>query len=145
MDKTDAAIAGVNNPASVPVRPDGSEALKAKPVKSEGVKISKVETPKIEAHENAVKDSALLKHATKNAEEALSVDETLRLVEQLKQALPRSATALRFVVDEVLDKPIVSVIDQKSGELIRQLPSEEVVRAARNIEIMRGILFDRKS
>ena len=145
MDKTDAVTAGMNNPASVPVRPDGPEAPKAKPIKSEGLKISKVETPKIEAHENVVKDSALLRQATKNAKEALSVDETLRLVEQLKQALPSSATALRFVVDEVLDKPIVSVIDQKSGELIRQLPSEEVVRAARNIEIMRGILFDRKS
>ena len=53
-----------------------------------------------------------------------------------------SSKGLKFSVDEVLDKQIVSVVDKESGEILRQLPSEEIVRAARNIEYMRGILFD---
>ena len=63
------------------------------------------------------------------------------LVEQLKASMPEKS-GLQFRIDEVLDRPIVSVIDEASGAVIRQLPSEEVVRAAHNIEYMRGILFD---
>ena len=39
-------------------------------------------------------------------------------------------------MDEVLHRPIVSVVDKESGKVLRQLPAEEVVRAARNIEYM---------
>ena len=150
MDKTDFAASSakgaekaLGSVSSVRL-PERSSSEQAVPNGPE-LKTNEVQAPSIEAHQNVVKESAARQNATKMAEDALSVNETKRLVEQLRQALPSSATSLRFVVDEVLDKPIVSVIDQKSGELIRQLPSEEVVRAARNIEIMRGILFDRKS
>lgn len=105
--------------------------------------ISKTESEvKVSANESVKQASKNLKHATEVAEQALSVDELKTIVRELQEALPEVANSLRFVVDDVLERPIVSVIDEKSGEVIRQLPSEEVVRAARNIEIMRGILFD---
>lgn len=100
---------------------------------------------KVAATESLKQTAADLEHATEVAEQALSVDELKSVVRELQEALPEIANSLRFVVDEVLDRPIVSVVDEKSGEVIRQLPSEEVVRAARNIEIMRGILFDQTS
>jgi uncharacterized FlaG/YvyC family protein len=34
------------------------------------------------------------------------------------------------------------VIDKNSGDVVRQLPHEDVLRAARNIEVLRGILFE---
>jgi uncharacterized FlaG/YvyC family protein len=37
------------------------------------------------------------------------------------------------------------VLDTRSGEVIRQLPSEEVVRVAHNIEKLKGLLFDRRA
>lgn len=92
-----------------------------------------------EAVDNVTKQRA---RATDVAADALSVDRLMELVEELQEALPDSANTLRFTVDEVLNRPIVTVIDKESGRLIRQLPGEEVVRAARNIELMRGILFD---
>ena len=67
------------------------------------------------------------------------------LVDMLQKAIPAKSNSLRFRIDEVLDRPVVSVIDEKSGELIRQLPSDEVIRAAHNIEKMRGIIFDSKT
>lgn len=150
MDKTDFVASSAKGAdkalgSVASARPPERSSSEQAVTKGPDLKTNKIQAPSIEAHQNVVKETAVRQNATKMAEDALSVNETKRLVEQLRQALPSSATSLRFVVDEVLDKPIVSVIDQKSGELIRQLPSEEVVRAARNIEIMRGILFDRKS
>jgi uncharacterized FlaG/YvyC family protein len=37
------------------------------------------------------------------------------------------------------------VTDKTSGELVRQIPAEEVLHVSHNIERMKGILFDSKS
>jgi len=74
--------------------------------------------------------------------DAVSPERLAELVKILQEAVPAKANSLRFQMDEVLDRPVVSVIDEKSGELIRQLPSDEVIRAAHNIEKMRGVIFE---
>ena len=79
------------------------------------------------------------------AADSHSPERLAELVDMLQKAIPANSNSLRFRIDEVLDRPVVSVIDEKSGELIRQLPSDEVIRAAHNIEKMRGIIFDAKS
>ena len=76
------------------------------------------------------------------ATDSMSPVKLAELVKSLQQAMPASANSLRFQIDEVLDRPVVSVIDDKSGKLIRQLPSDEVIRSAHNIDRMRGLIFD---
>lgn len=54
---------------------------------------------------------------------------------------------LNFSVDEKLGRTIVTVIDEKSGDVIRQIPSEEMLEIARSIARMKersskGLLFD---
>lgn len=52
-------------------------------------------------------------------------------------------TDLQFRVDESLGRVIVSVVDAKSGEVIRQMPSEEALRIARHLaEDRTGLLSD---
>ncbi len=77
--------------------------------------------------------------------DAVSPDRLAELVEELREAMPSHEKSLEFKIDEVLDRAVVSVIDKNTGEMIRQLPSEEVVRAAHNIHYMRGVLFDDRS
>ena len=51
---------------------------------------------------------------------------------------------LRF---EVMDDPkmiVVKVENKQTGEIIRQIPPEEIVRLARNIEKLLGFLMDEK-
>ncbi len=51
---------------------------------------------------------------------------------------------LRF---EVMDNPkmiVVKVENKQTGEIIRQIPPEEIVRLARNIEKLLGFLMDEK-
>ena len=87
-------------------------------------------------------ESALADKAVDVTSVTISPQRLSELVEQLKAALPEQSNSLQFHVDEVLDRPVVTVVDKESGAVIRQLPSEEVIRAAHNIEYMRGILFD---
>jgi len=63
-------------------------------------------------------------------------------VAKLNEFMDQSDRGLSFTMDETLNRPIVSVIDKNSGEVIRKIPSEEVITAVKNMEALRGILFD---
>lgn len=76
------------------------------------------------------------------ATETFSVDRIRETVRELEEALPKAANNLRFHVDEVLKRPVITVVDKSSGEVIRTLPSDEVIRVMHNIDTMRSILFE---
>ena len=84
-----------------------------------------------------------LEKAVDTTFETISPEKLAQVIQELESKLETTASkGLRFATDEVLNRQIVSVVDKESGEVIRQLPPEEVLRAARNIDYMRGILFD---
>jgi flagellar protein FlaG len=70
------------------------------------------------------------------------IDAVKAAVEMLNARMKDSSRSLEFAVDEVAKRNIVRVIDKSSGDVVRQLPHEDVLRAARNIEVLRGILFE---
>ncbi|MGA1737171.1 MAG: flagellar protein FlaG [Pseudomonadales bacterium] len=70
------------------------------------------------------------------------IDAVKAAVEMLNARMKDSSRSLEFAVDEVAKRNIVRVIDKNSGDVVRQLPHEDVLRAARNIEVLRGILFE---
>ena len=61
----------------------------------------------------------------------------------LNQALERSPTKAMVRKDEQLNRFIIEIADEVSGELIREIPSEAVLKFARNLEEMKGLLFDK--
>lgn len=53
---------------------------------------------------------------------------------------------LNFSVDETLGKTVVTVVDQTTGDVIRQIPSEDMLELSRNLTEIRersakGLLF----
>lgn len=48
---------------------------------------------------------------------------------------------LEFSVDEGTGRTVVKVVDAESGEVVRQIPPEEVLAVAENLEEVRGMLF----
>jgi flagellar protein FlaG len=59
------------------------------------------------------------------------------------QALRRD---LKFRVDQETNQVVVTVVDAQSGEVIRQIPSEEVIVVARNREqTHQGLLLNAKA
>lgn len=70
------------------------------------------------------------------------IDAVKAAVETLNARMKDSSRSLEFSMDEVAKRSVIRVIDKTSGDIIRQLPNEDVLRAVRNIEVLRGILFE---
>lgn len=65
------------------------------------------------------------------------------VVEMLNKQLAQNASNLGFSVDRVANRHVVTVVDQQSGEVIREIPGEAVLRIAHNIESLKGILYSK--
>ena len=69
------------------------------------------------------------------------LDKTVEELSTLVQGLNRE---LNFSVDDDSGKTIIKVIDSETDEVIRQIPSEEVVEMAQMIDQHAGLLMDAK-
>ncbi|HKY93287.1 MAG TPA: flagellar protein FlaG [Nevskiaceae bacterium] len=58
-------------------------------------------------------------------------EEVAEAVEELSQHVTKSRAELRFQIDEDLDRVVVSIVDGESGEVLLQIPGEEVLRLAK--------------
>jgi len=71
---------------------------------------------------------------SKKVEEPLSSEELHRIVDQANDALSIRSTNLKFRVTEGTDINVVRIEDAETGELIRQIPSEQIVALAEALE-----------
>ena len=77
-----------------------------------------------------------------SAADAKNVEvEIQQALEKLK-SLESAPNNLRFSIDDVSDRIMVTVTDEETGRVVRQLPSEAILRVAHNIESLKGVLFD---
>jgi flagellar protein FlaG len=63
-------------------------------------------------------------------------------IENLNQQLKDNGRGLSFQMDEKINRPIITVRNIQTGEVVRQIPNEEVVRMAHSIEEGKGLLFN---
>lgn len=66
-------------------------------------------------------------------------------VEQIQRNIEAKSTDLRFTVDRATGKTIVSVVDSQTQEVVRQIPTEEIMKLARWIDRMQGLLVNGKA
>ena len=93
------------------------------------------ETPKVQAPKPvAIKFDA--SEVRQNLQEAVSL---------LNNQLASTKRGLGFQVDEAVGGPVVTVRSAESGEVVRQIPNEVIVRIAHNIEKVKGLLFSAKA
>lgn len=64
-------------------------------------------------------------------------------LEQLNQTLRDGGRNLNFHMDEQVGGPVVLVKNADTGEVVRQIPNEVVVRIAHNIEEFKGLLHNK--
>ena len=80
--------------------------------------------------------------ATKNLE---SIRERLKEISaSLNEDMTIRSKSLKFSVDESTSRVLVKVLDKESGKVIRQIPSEAILKVAHNLEALKGIIFDDK-
>ncbi len=61
-------------------------------------------------------------------------------VRNLNASLAERSVGVRFELDADTDRMVVKVVDRASGELIRQMPTEEVLRLAKVLGQAAGVL-----
>ena len=62
-------------------------------------------------------------------------------IDQINTVMRDGGRGLNFVIDDAINQPIIKVTRAETGEVIRQIPNEVVVRVAHNLEKLQGILF----
>jgi flagellar protein FlaG len=71
-----------------------------------------------------------------------SREQVKKAVEEMRKSLSESASSnLQFSIDDDTGQTIVRVTDRQTGELIRQIPSEELVALAKSLDRMQGMLL----
>ena len=63
-------------------------------------------------------------------------------VEEINKELFKLQSELGFSVDKVANDIVVTVKRKESGELVRQIPSEAVLKLAHNFEKLKGVFLD---
>jgi len=64
-------------------------------------------------------------------------------VERLNKMMESGKRGLAFSVDNKVNVTVVTVKDNNTGEVVRQIPSEAVLRVAHRIEDLKGILYSK--
>lgn len=109
--------------------------------------IGQAEQPVKRVHDEAV--------ATNIRTASSGVNVTQPLPEQVKKAADNINRAMQqqnqnlafeFIMDTDTNKTVVKVVDKQTGELIRQIPTEETLAIARSIDqFQRNVLLSHKA
>ncbi|HQS31596.1 MAG: hypothetical protein B7X59_04230 [Polaromonas sp. 39-63-203] len=65
-------------------------------------------------------------------------------VAQINQSLRQASVGVQFEFDKEANTMVTKVMDVESGEMIRQMPSEEVVRFSKALGKLQGLLVSQK-
>ena len=86
-------------------------------------------------------DNTKAQSLNKLAENAAEIREAIK---EINNAVKKVPTSLDFSVDEASKRFVVQVTDTNTGEVIRTLPGDAVLRIAKQLESMKGVVFDQK-
>ena len=81
----------------------------------------------------------------KAKEQRLSNEELAEAVQDIQSRLEVVGTRLGFSIHEETEDIVVEITNRESGELIRQIPSDEVLELRARLDELVGILFDEKA
>lgn len=90
----------------------------------------------------AVVDAVTAKPPEDQALAWQSLDSAVASISSFVQGVQRS---LDFSVDDTSGEVVVKVTDRDSGEVIRQLPSEEALRLSEQLESLRSLMFEARA
>lgn len=65
-------------------------------------------------------------------------------IERLNQMMLQNGRNLSFSIDPSLEIPIITVKNEETGEVIRQIPTQAVVQVAHNFDALKGVLLNAK-
>jgi len=82
--------------------------------------------------------------ATKEVHQASDAElqKTLQeAVDRVNEQLRQNGRALNFSIDKASNRTVITVKNSASGEVIRQIPDETLLRVAHTLEELKGLLY----
>jgi flagellar protein FlaG len=76
--------------------------------------------------------------------ETRSAEEIHKDLEMINEQLKSSNSSIQFIVDDKSNDVIVRIVDRDSGEVIRQIPPESIVRLRDSMKDMSGLFIEKK-
>ena len=64
-------------------------------------------------------------------------------VSMLNEQMASTKQGLGFSFDESINAPVIRVSNIHTGEVVRQIPTEDVLHMAHKIDALKGILFNK--
>jgi len=78
------------------------------------------------------------------SEGKVSTQDMENLMEKVQQYVDSFNTKLAFSVDKESNRPIIYVIDKETNEVIREIPPRKMFKLIKNLEEIRGLIFQGK-
>jgi flagellar protein FlaG len=72
-------------------------------------------------------------------------DDVKEAVKHIQEFVNNVTTNVQFSVDNDTGRTIVSVVDAETKQIVRQIPTQEIMKIARALDRMQGILFSAKA
>jgi len=63
-------------------------------------------------------------------------------INRINEMVSDGGRGLHFSIDDKISTPVILVKNRESGEVIRQIPSEVVIKVAHSIEDLKGMLHN---
>lgn len=86
-------------------------------------------------------------HKSQAIEPQLSVEDKQRnlkeAIAQLNKQMVDTNQHLGFELNDHIKGPIITVQNTLTGEVIRKIPSDEVLRVAQSIDSLKGVIFNK--
>lgn len=74
-----------------------------------------------------------------------SLEDVRSAMDEVRAAIAPVAQDLLFSIDEDTGKTIVKVVDASTDEVIRQIPSEEIISIAKALDKLQGLLLKQEA
>jgi flagellar protein FlaG len=136
MDVSATAQVGSNDPKAAIAFGNGSGSLKA------------YDDRERKSQDDAVTISgaagALNAQVIQQAPPVSEANRAQQAVTEINAALKRFATSLEFTVDPSTLTRVVKVIDTDTGETVRQMPTEDAIKAAHTLDQQKGLFIGHK-
>ncbi len=114
---------------------DGSTAVRAGPSSGSNVATAAAPPPR----------AAIPAAQTTATAQALNIDAARQVASQINDFLKSSAAEMQFSVDSESDRVVVRIIDTATNQVIRQMPSEEMLAISRSLDKLTGLLVQQKA
>ncbi len=125
------SIQSINN-ASMAV-----QAMSAAPARNQTESAASVETRPENVQQNA--------NTQEQAQRVPSAGELQKALEEVEKAVAPMAQSLQFSLDKDSGKTVVKVMDTDTNEVIRQIPSEEVLAISKAVDKLKGLLIKQQA